>query len=132
MSRKKAGNSSRKGKMAPLGDATPNQGLATVAGGWKGSSQLAARLDAVLRTPPRRSRARVTASEGASPATRRRLKSSRAGLFALLALVCCAPETAGKYPVAGERADAVGGLILDGEAVAPKGPVSAVGMGQAP
>jgi len=29
---------------------------------------------------------------------------------------------AGKYPVAGERADAVGGLIIDGEAVAPKGP----------
>ena len=29
---------------------------------------------------------------------------------------------AGKYPAAGERADAVGGLILDGEAVAPKGP----------
>jgi exopolysaccharide biosynthesis protein len=29
---------------------------------------------------------------------------------------------AGKYPAAGERADAVGGLILDGETVAPKGP----------
>jgi hypothetical protein len=29
---------------------------------------------------------------------------------------------AGKYPVAGERADAVGGLILNGESVAPKGP----------
>ena len=29
---------------------------------------------------------------------------------------------AGKYPAAGERADAVGGLILDGEFVAPKGP----------
>ena len=29
---------------------------------------------------------------------------------------------AGKYPAAGERADAVGGLILDGESVAPKGP----------
>jgi exopolysaccharide biosynthesis protein len=29
---------------------------------------------------------------------------------------------AGKYPAAGERADAVGGLILDGAAVAPKGP----------
>ncbi len=29
---------------------------------------------------------------------------------------------AGKYPVAGERADTVGGLILDGETVAPKGP----------
>jgi exopolysaccharide biosynthesis protein len=29
---------------------------------------------------------------------------------------------AGKYPSAGERADAVGGLILDGETVAPKGP----------
>jgi hypothetical protein len=29
---------------------------------------------------------------------------------------------AGRYPAAGERADAVGGLILDGETVAPKGP----------
>ena len=29
---------------------------------------------------------------------------------------------AGRYPAAGERADAVGGLILDGEPVAPKGP----------
>jgi len=29
---------------------------------------------------------------------------------------------AGKYPAAGERADAVGGLILDAETVAPKGP----------
>jgi len=29
---------------------------------------------------------------------------------------------AGKYPAAGERADAVGGLMLDGESVAPKGP----------
>jgi hypothetical protein len=29
---------------------------------------------------------------------------------------------AGKYPAAGERADAVGGLILDGEPIAPKGP----------
>jgi hypothetical protein len=29
---------------------------------------------------------------------------------------------AGKYPAAGERADAVGGLLLDGESVAPKGP----------
>jgi hypothetical protein len=29
---------------------------------------------------------------------------------------------AGKYPVAGERAEAVGGLILEGRTIAPKGP----------
>jgi prevent-host-death family protein len=37
----------------------PEKGLASVSGGWKGSEDLADRVDAVRRTPPRR-RARLS------------------------------------------------------------------------
>ncbi len=63
MPRRKTGSSSRKGKKGPLRDTTPNRGLATVAGGWKGSPELAERLVKIVRTPPRRNSAAITVSE---------------------------------------------------------------------
>ena len=48
------------------------------------------------------------------------MKFVRASPLALLVLWARAPEPV--LPMAGERADAAGGLILNGETVAPKGP----------
>jgi len=60
-------------------------------------------------------------ADGNLVATTVRELAARNGLF--LAVNASFFEVpGGRYPVAGERVDVVGGLILDGESVAPKGP----------